>query len=150
MAYGWGMGPAAAIDSERSMSIPFVQSLYAAFGRSDIGAILGACAPDVSWQDYGRPSDFPSFGPRQGVAGVQAFFGVLASELEFLQFDPREFNAAGDRVFVLGHSQVRVNKTGQLVDTDWVHVFTVRDGKLAAFTEFADTAQFAEAYRAAA
>jgi ketosteroid isomerase-like protein len=28
-----------------------------------------------------------------------------------------------------------------------VHVFTIRDGKVAKFREFNDTAQFAEAYR---
>ncbi len=132
------------------MSIPFVQSLYGAFGRGDIDAILASCAPDVAWQDYGRPSDFPSFGPRHGKAGVQAFFGVVGAELEFLDFSPREFHAADDKVFVLGHSKTRVKKTGRLVDTDWVHVFTVQDGKLRTFTEYADTARFAEAYRAAA
>jgi ketosteroid isomerase-like protein len=30
---------------------------------------------------------------------------------------------------------------------EWLHMFTVRDGKLAAFDEFTDTAQFAEAVR---
>ena len=41
-----------------------------------------------------------------------------------------------------------MRKTGRSVASDWVHIFTVRDGKVVAFREFTDTAQFAEAFRA--
>jgi uncharacterized protein len=40
-----------------------------------------------------------------------------------------------------------VKKTGRRIASDWCHVFTVRDGKVAAFREFTDTAQAAAAYR---
>jgi ketosteroid isomerase-like protein len=33
------------------------------------------------------------------------------------------------------------------VSADWVHVFTVKDGKVTTFDEFTDTAQFARAMR---
>ena len=33
------------------------------------------------------------------------------------------------------------------IESDWLHVFTIRGGKVAAFKEFSDTAQFAEAFR---
>ena len=33
------------------------------------------------------------------------------------------------------------------VSSDWIHVFTVRDGKVTTFREFTDTAQFAAAYQ---
>ena len=48
---------------------------------------------------------------------------------------------------VLGNYTLTLKKTGKSVATDWVHVFTVRDGKVAAFTEFTDTAQFVDGYR---
>ena len=33
------------------------------------------------------------------------------------------------------------------VAADFVHIFTVKDGKVSGFQEFTDTATFAEAYR---
>ena len=42
---------------------------------------------------------------------------------------------------VLGHTKARFRTGAQGVfDSDWAHVFTVKDGKLAAFREFYDTA----------
>jgi ketosteroid isomerase-like protein len=37
--------------------------------------------------------------------------------------------------------------SGRQVASDWVHIFTIKDGKVAAFDEFTDTARFAEAMR---
>jgi ketosteroid isomerase-like protein len=131
------------------MSVAFVQSIYAAFGRGDVAAILAACQPDVVWHDVGRPADFPTFGPRHGLEAVQDFFGLLAVELEFQDFAPKSFHDAGDTVFVMGRSRLLVRRTGRTIETGWVHVFTLKDGKLAAFAEYADTAQFADAFRTA-
>ncbi len=131
-------------------NVDHVQSLYAAFGRGDLEAIISGLTPDVAWEDYGRATDFPTLGPRSGHAEVRGFFEVLASELDFRQFEPREVHAVAEKVFVQGHSQILVRKTGRVIDTDWVHIFTLRDGKVAGFREFADTAQMAEAYRVAA
>src|SRR5207244_2583561 len=70
-----------------------------------------------------------------------------AEHEEATDFSPREFFAAEDRVFALGHYAWKIRKTGRAVASDWVHVFTIRGGKIVAFREFNDTAQFAEAYR---
>jgi uncharacterized protein len=48
---------------------------------------------------------------------------------------------------VLGHYAWKIRKTGRAVASDWVHVFTLHNGKVTKFREFNDTAQFAEAYR---
>ncbi len=131
-------------------NIELVQGLYAAFGRGDLEAIIAGLTADVDWQDYGRPSDFPSFGPRRGHDEVRDFFAVLTRDVDFLAFEPRQFHAAGDMVFVLGRSVMAMNRNGRQVDTDWVHVFRVSGGKVSSFREFADTAQIAEAWKAAA
>ena len=62
-------------------------------------------------------------------------------------FTPRDFHASGDKVFVRGHYAWTIRKTGKSVSTEWLHIFTVHDGKLVNFEEFTDTAQFAEAMR---
>jgi ketosteroid isomerase-like protein len=128
-------------------NVALVKSLYDAFKRGDIAPIIAALAPNVDWRVNGRPKDYPCFGVWTGPGDVRKFFGLVAENEQASDFSPREFLAAGDKVFVSGHYAWKILKTGRAVDSDWVHVFTLEDGRVAAFREFTDTAQFAEAYR---
>jgi uncharacterized protein len=128
-------------------NIALVQSLYAAFGRGDIATIVGPVTPDAVWEFVGRRKDYPAFGTFKGPQGVQDFFRIVADSQDVVSFTPRDFHSSGDIVFVLGNYAWTIRKTGKPVDTDWVHIFTVNNGKVTAFREFNDTAQFAEAYR---
>jgi uncharacterized protein len=128
-------------------NISVVQSLYAAFGRGEIAAIVNAMTPDAPWTVTGRRSDYPLLGTRAGQAGVQEFFATLNKTQEAKEFTQREFYAVDDKVFVLGHYTWTIRKNGRTADSDFIHIFTVRNGKVVAFLEFTDTAAFAEAYR---
>ena len=127
-------------------NITTIQNLYAAFGRGDIATIIAGLTPDVDWQTVGRQKDFPTLGPRKGAAQVQDFFQLVGEHEDFSDFTPREFYAADDKVFVLGSYNLKVKKTGKPVASEWVHVFTLKDGKVTRFREHTDTAQFAEAF----
>jgi ketosteroid isomerase-like protein len=128
-------------------NVAFVQSLYAAFQRGDIGAIATAATPDTIWQVHGRTEDHPALGVHKGPEGVKQFFSIVAETQDVVSFTPRDFYAADDEVFVRGHYAWTIRKTGKPVSSEWLHMFTVRDGKLLGFEEFNDTAQFAEAVR---
>lgn len=128
-------------------NIAFVQNLYAAFGRGDIAKVAAACTPDVDWQLVGLRQHYPTFGAWRGAAEVTRFFQVVSDIEDFQEFNPKEFHAAGDKVFVLGSYAITVRKTGRGIASEWCHVFTLRDGRVAAFREFMDTAQAAAAYR---
>ncbi len=130
-------------------NIALIQSLYAAFGRGEIATIINAMAPDVDWHVNGRRQDYPLLGHWKGRDEVQKFFRGVAEHEEAKDFSPREFFAAEDHVFVLGHYAWTIRKTGRGVASDWAHVFTINSGKVVKFQEFNDTAQFAEAYRSA-
>src|SRR4051812_32415355 len=128
-------------------NIATVQSMYAAFGQRDIAAIINGCTPDIDWHCNGRRSDFPTFGHFKAHGEVNGFFKAVAQNNDFSEFSPREFYSDGDRVFVLGHYAMTVKKTGKKFASDWCHIFTFKNGKVATFREFLDTAQAAEAYR---
>jgi ketosteroid isomerase-like protein len=128
-------------------NVTLVQSLYAAFGRGDITTIVNAMAPDVVWTVHGRPKDHPALGTHKSPTGVQKFFGIIADTQSATDFSPRDFHTSGDKVFVLGHYAWTVRKTGKTVAMEWVHIFTIKGGKVVQFDEFTDTAQFAEATR---
>ncbi len=128
-------------------NVKLVQGMYAAFGKGDIASIIGALAADAGWESVGRPTDYPGLGKRRGTKAVQDFFGIVAQNIEFSEFSPREFYETANKVFVLGHYAGRIKKTGRPFSSDFIHVFTATGGKIEDFKEFLDTAQVAEAYR---
>ena len=129
-------------------NIKLIQDVYAAFGRGDVPTLLASLTDDVRWEMVGRPSDFANFGVRNGPAEVGEFFRLVGELEEFDLFEPRVFDAGGDKVVVQGRAEGRLRATGKPVKTDWLHLFTLRDGKVSGFREFLDTAQYAEAGRA--
>lgn len=128
-------------------NVSFVQGLYAAFGRGEIETVVKAMAPNATWRLEGRRQDNPLLGDWHGPAGVRDFFKTLAEGQEALEFAPRDFYPSGDKVFVLGHYAWKAKKSGKTAASAFCHIFTVKDGKVAAFHEFTDTAQFAELYK---
>jgi ketosteroid isomerase-like protein len=78
---------------------------------------------------------------------VGQFFSQVFDTEEPLHFEPREFVAQGEKVVALGDYAWRVKSTGRVYETDFVHVITLREGKIARFQEFADTATVGSAYR---
>ena len=130
-------------------NLQIVKEAYAAFKRGDIPAILNTLSDDVVWFLPGQTSLVPVAGERRGREEVGQFFAALDENQEVKEFEPQEFIAQGEKVVVLGQYRWRVKSTGREFSSDWVHVFTVRDGKVAGFKEYYDTDACADAYRAA-
>jgi ketosteroid isomerase-like protein len=127
----------------------FIRSMYAAFGKGDVKTILDNLDPTVEWWSNCDSNTFPWGGRREGVAGAASFFQALGDNLDFESFEPREFYSAGDTLTVVGHTRARNKKAGRgLFDCEWVHIFALRDGKLASFREFYDTAAMERALTA--
>ncbi len=127
-------------------NIRLVQEAYAAFGRGDISGVLAGLTEDVTWTMPGAPA-IPFAGRRKGQAAVAEFFRALNEADEVLSFEPREYLAKGDKVVVLGTYRGRARATGRIVESDWVHVFRLQNGKVAEWAEFTDTLAVAGAYR---
>jgi uncharacterized protein len=121
---------------------------YAAFGRGDIPAVLGVMTDDIEWVFPGPADVLPNAGTFTGTEAVGAWFGTLDANLEFQVFEPREFIAQGDKLVALVHIENTVRSTGGKVAVDEAHVWTFRDGKVARFQVYTDTAAAAAAFRA--
>ena len=132
-----------------SANIQMVKDAYAAFQQGDIDGVLRLVVDDVDWHGVkGAEGVAPQAGARKGRAAVGGFFRQLAAATEFPHFEPREFVAQGDQVVVIGDYAATVKITGRSAVTDWVMVFTVRDGKISRFREWTDSAQLVRAYGA--
>ena len=125
------------------MSSPteIVQQAYAAFGRGDVPAILAALTDDVEWRFHASQSTgIPYGGTFTGKKEVEAWFATLAQNDEIQQFEPREFLEGPNHVTVLGWERVRPLHNGSAFDGEWVHVFTLKGGKISRWIGTADTA----------
>lgn len=123
-----------------------VQQAYERFQRGDIPALLGMIAADCEWT-LPAIEHVPFSGPRRGHAAVARFFEELMADQRPRRFEPQEFIAQGDQVVVLGHAIWDISSTGRSWEADFAHVFAVRDGKVASFREYTDTAAAAAAFR---
>lgn len=88
----------------------------------------------------------PWGGKRSGPAGVASFFQALGDNLAFEPFESRQFFDSGEAVTVLGRSHARFKSGSEgAFDSEWVHIFMIRDGKITGFREFYDTAAIEQA-----
>jgi ketosteroid isomerase-like protein len=127
-------------------NVRLVQQVYAAFARRDIPAILAVLSPDVVWGEPANPLN-PAGGTRHGHAGFLEWAEIGRDAEEILALEPRRFLSDADSVAVAGYSKVRARSTGKVYETDFVHLVTLRDGKVTRFQEFFDTFAAAEAFR---
>ena len=120
-------------------NLEIIQRGYEAFGRGDLDALLSLFADNIEWVSPG-PADLPTAGTRRGRQQVADFFRILDELFEFQRFEPKTFIAQDDRVVVLGEDTARIKATGKVLDSAWAHAFSLRDGKVASFHEYIDTA----------
>jgi ketosteroid isomerase-like protein len=119
---------------------------YQKFKNGDIPGLLEMYQDDAQWIEP-ESELIPFSGKHTGKAGIAQFFQELDQAVQPLQFTPKEFIAEGDKVIVLGEASWLVKNTGRTYDNTWVHVFTLRDGKVARFEDYHDTAASERAFR---
>ena len=117
-------------------NLRIVQEGYTAFGRGDIAAALSSYADDVDWAMPGPPDVVPYTGRRRGREQVAQFYSTFAQTEDVEQMELQDFIAQGDKVLVLGHYKGRVKSTGRSYTKDFIHVITLRGGKVTKFREY--------------
>jgi ketosteroid isomerase-like protein len=125
-----------------------VKQAYDYFKKGDIQSVLNLMSEDVDWR-LPEVENMPQAGRRKGLNAVTEFFSLLDQAQETKIFEPTEYIAQGDKVVALGHYLWTVKPTGRDFGSDFVHVFTVRDGKITGFDEYFDTAVAASAFQKA-
>jgi ketosteroid isomerase-like protein len=123
-----------------------LRQVYDAFIKGDSERLLSFMAQDIECE-VPQVSGLPFAGRRQGRDNVAEFFRMVDAAQQVRDFQPCEYIADGERVVVLGHYERTVRATGADWGSDWVHIFTVRDGKVASIRELSDTHRAVEAYQ---
>lgn len=126
-----------------------VKDAYEQFGSGNIDGLIDHFAEDINWK-IPEVNGSPFNAETNGRENVREFFGKLGETEEFTTFEPKEFITEGNKVVVLGSSNGNIKTTGRNFKTDWVHIFTLEDGKINSFLEFFDTAAMERAYQKSA
>ena len=111
-----------------------VQEAYEAFSRGDIPAVLGGVADDAEWT---VSESLVHGGSWRGPDGAGEFFKGLGETFDDISVEITDLIDGGDQVVGVGIS--RGTRGGNAVEYGFAHVFTVADGKVTRFREYADS-----------
>lgn len=121
-----------------------VNRAYDSFNRKDLDGLAAMVEQDCSWNVAG-PADIPWAGHYQGPEQVKDYARKLTDSVHFHSFEPKNIVEQGDTVVVCGSESATVTSTGKAYTSLFAHVFTIRDGRIAFFQEYGDTADIERA-----
>jgi ketosteroid isomerase-like protein len=135
-------------------NVESVQTLYEAFGRGDIPAVLDLMADDVEWESWGvdntaQEAGVPWLRRRRGREGVAEFFDVVGT------FEIRDFQILG---FLDGGDTVAVDfmfdaiaPTGEHLHDEEIHLYDFdENGRVTRMRHYVDTAKHIKVARVGA
>jgi len=129
----------------KSATVELLKSLDAAFGRGDMPTVLAGMSPKIVWNEaeHNPYADRnPYIGPDAVLKGV---FTRLNNDWDNYHLDIESIMDTGDRLVTLGRYSARFKANGKPLDAQFVHVWTIKDGKATAFQQYTDTMAFATA-----
>lgn len=134
------------MDSKQNKQL--IMRAYEMYKNKDIKGIIALCDDKIEW--IAPESDYiPFAGNHIGKDQVAQFFANLDQAQDVIRFEPQNFIAEGDKVVVTGSASWHVKATGRSYDSPWVHVFTLRDGKIARLDQHTHTAAAENAFHPA-
>ncbi|MFT4220562.1 MAG: nuclear transport factor 2 family protein [Microbacterium sp.] len=118
-------------------NVDIVRAHYDASARGDLPGMVADFAPDIVWTECaGFPTAGTYIGPDAVIDGV---FGPTAAEWDGFGVAIDQLVVDGDTVVGVGRYTATHRGTGKALDARTVHVWTVRDGRIAAFEQVADS-----------
>ncbi len=129
-------------------NLEIAKEAYAAYVRGEIESVVRDYATEDVEYHFPGPAVVPYYGAWRGHAGLLEFFAAIDGAFEILAWEAREFFANDDRIAVYGYAKSRVKATGKVVEDEWMHLLTMRDGKIARLQGFENTAESAAAMTA--
>jgi ketosteroid isomerase-like protein len=112
-----------------------VRTIYGALSRHDLDALRTLSVhPGFTWQSA---ADEPETGVREGRDKALAFSGELLETFDRMEIEIEDEIPVGeDAAIVVVNMRVRGAASGASTERREAHLWTVRDGRLAALREF--------------
>jgi uncharacterized protein len=132
--------------STQPQNLDIVKTMYEAFAKRDINSIISLLSADVIWEEPANPHN-PAAGRRVGIEGFLKWLNIGRATEEIIVLNPSKFLSDNDTFAVIGYTECLAKTTGKKYATDFVHVITIKEGKIAKFQEFFDTYIAGEAFK---
>jgi ketosteroid isomerase-like protein len=122
-----------------SKNVELVRATYAAFGRGDINSVLELMDPKIDFR-VAENSLYYRGSAYVGHDDVGTLLARIPVDWYGFQIVPEVYDDAGDVVAMRGRYRGTFRSTGKSMNAQVVHFWTVRNGKLAEFQQYIDTA----------
>ena len=127
-----------------STNVEAVKSVYAAFGRGDVPAILALLSEDVAWEhwadSFAHRAGVPWLEPRTGRDGVAEFFGIVGT-FDIAEFTVRDIMGSETQVAAEIVIDAAIPGGGRYRDEE-LHLWSFdADGKICRMRHYVDTAK---------
>lgn len=122
-----------------------LETILDSMRRDDLDAVLRCFAPDVLYM--GGTSVLYAAMQRQGRDGLAQALRAIHVEYEILETSLEQLVVEGDQAAVLRISRLRHRGTGRTAIVPTWNFLRFRDGLISEFSEFPDTAAFADLNR---
>lgn len=111
----------------------------------DVAEIAELVSEDVDWFVAGDVKAVPWIGRKTGRAGAAEFYAQIRGQIASERFEMKAILAQGSRVVAIGELASRVQRTGKLIESEFVFDFVVQDGLITRFRLFEDSFAVAQA-----
>jgi len=126
-------------------NLGIVQEIYTYFGQGNVAGILEHFLDTTEFNSH-YPSNVPYGGVWQGKEGFVRFLEAIEGSIQTSNFHISKFIAQDDTVVTLGFEEFTAKATELSRHNEWVHVWTLADGKVVNVRTYNDTAAVASAF----
>ena len=127
-------------------NIEIIGQLYKNFAEGKIEEVLGTFHPDVICIRPGEP-DIPFAGTFKGIDGLIKMFASIEHCIKITSFEINQISGKDDKVIVLGEDAATVLSTGKTYTSDWVYVYTLKEGKITHLRIYLDSLELSRAFK---
>lgn len=136
------------LKSKATDNISLAKSLYEAFAKADIPAVLVSMDNNIVWneaENFPYADKNPYIGKDAVLNGV---FARIGGEWDNFSLTEKQFfPVQNDMILVTGYYTGKHKQTGKTIKAQFAHVWWVKDGKLVKFQQYADTKQVSDAVK---
>lgn len=138
------LGVAAQTSDAEAANQVVVERLYRAFAAGDGAEISAVLSAEVRWVEA-ENGPYADRNPYVGAGAVfEGIFARIGAQFRDFVVTPATYLPSGDRVVVMGRYTGVNIATGEALDAQFVHVFTVSGGMIVGFQQYTDTAQWVD------
>ena len=121
-----------------------IERYYKLLAKRDIEGLHSILSPDVVVAYHAGEGRLPWAGRFEGIAGFDAFFGIVSSHCEVVSVERGDWIVEGNRVVVPCVGHWRIPATGADVRGSMLNIFTVNEGLVSGYDVHADTDAFVQ------